>query len=362
MRTVLFIVIGIHGLIHLIGFFNAFNLKGFEQFTQFVSKTSGILWLIAGLFFVATGFAYLLKNNYWWMLGFVAVILSQLLILYFWKDARYGTIVNVIVLILSVIGLQSWKFENNYKRDLSEGLKRTRTEKTELLSQADMDHLPQLVQDYLNYVGVVGKPKVINMKAEFDAEMRGKSQDWFHMTAEQHNFFDKSERLFFLKAKVKGLPTLGYHVYKESRASMLIKLLGLFPVTDVTGEEMFQSETVTLFNDMCFLAPATLIDKRIKWEDIDNTSVKATFTNQGSTISAVLYFNEKGQLIDFVSDDRYDINAMKKYRFSTPLMNYSNINDFNLANYGEAVWHYPEGKFTYGKFKVRNIQYNIKPG
>ena len=123
---------------------------------------------------------------------------------------------------------------------------------------------------------------------------------------------------------------------------------------------MFESETVTMFNDMCFLAPPTLIDERIEWEPVDSTTARAQFTNQGTTISATLYFNEAGQLVNFSSDDRYDINAMKKYRFTTPLQDYQAINGYRLPNYGEAVWHYPEGPFVYGKFWVKNISYNVE--
>lgn len=42
---------------------------------------------------------------------------------------------------------------------------------------------------------------------------------------------------------------------------------------------MDKTETVTLFNDMCLMAPATLIDRRIQWQEIDRNSVKATFIN-----------------------------------------------------------------------------------
>jgi len=110
---------------------------------------------------------------------------------------------------------------------------------------------------------------------------------------------------------------------------------------------------------MCFLAPATLIDKRIKWEEINNSSVRATFTNNETTVSAILHFNKKGQLINFESFDRYDVNEMKKFKFSTPLKNYQIINGYNLAGYGEAIWHYPEGEFVYGRFHLKDIRYNI---
>jgi hypothetical protein len=36
------------------------------------------------------------------------------------------------------------------------------------------------------------------------------------------------------------------------------------------------SGLVTMFNDMCLLAPVTLIDERIRWEPVDRLTAKGT--------------------------------------------------------------------------------------
>ncbi|MBD3386363.1 hypothetical protein GF407_15745 [candidate division KSB1 bacterium] len=359
MKIALVVITAIHALIHLLGFLKAFHIYAVRELSLSVSKSRGLVWLLAFLLFVTTAVLYSLKMNTWWLFGFLGVIVSQILIIFFWKDAKFGTIVNLIILLFSVYGYSSWSFKSQYISDVREGLQRTTTMQSELLTEKDLAPLPELVQNYLNYVGVVGKPRVKNMRVVFKAQMRSKTQDWFSLEAEQYNFYDQSERLFFLDARVKGLPTQGYHVYKNGQAGMLIKLFSLFPVVDVKGEELFKAETVTLFNDMCFLAPATLVDDNIEWEPLDSTSVKATFTNRNHSISATLYFNDKDQLVNFISDDRYDVNEMKRYRFSTPLSEYGQINDYRLPAYGEAVWHYPEGEFTYGKYKLITVDYNV---
>lgn len=271
-------------------------------------------------------------------------------------------IVIVVVLLLLFTALflyGSWSFQKKYREDVKRGLARSMDLASELLSEKDLSPLPEPVQKYLRLTGVVGRPKVRNFKVTFEGEMRSKGQDWFSFTSEQHNFMDAPERLFFMKAKVKGLPTAGYHAYKDGEARMLIKLLSLFPVVNVSGPEMLKAETVTVFNDMCLMAPATLIDPRIKWEPIDDLSAKAVFTVNDISISATLFFNEKGELVNFVSDDRYDVNEQQWLRFSTPVREYKDINGLNLISYGEAVWHYPEGEFVYGKFRVKNIEYNL---
>jgi hypothetical protein len=93
---------------------------------------------------------------------------------------------------------------------------------------------------------------------------------------------------------------------------------------------------------------------------MDSLSAKATFTNGGNKISAVLYFNEQGQLINFISDDRYVIGDMKQYRFSTPVKEYEQMDGKNIWKYGETIWHYPDGEFVYGKFTLKSIEYNVK--
>jgi hypothetical protein len=50
---------------------------------------------------------------------------------------------------------------------------------------------------------------------------------------------------------------------------------------------------------------------------------------------------------------------MKQYRFSTPVTDYKNINGINVPTYGEAIWHYPDGEFVYGKFSLKTIHYNL---
>jgi hypothetical protein len=122
---------------------------------------------------------------------------------------------------------------------------------------------------------------------------------------------------------------------------------------------MIPTETVTFLNDMCLFAPAALIDDRITWETLDSVSARATFTTNNIRISAILDFDEEGKLVNFVSNDRYSVDEMKAYPFSTPAGNYENTNGYNLPMYGEGVWHYPDGEFVYGKFKVKSIEYNL---
>jgi hypothetical protein len=181
-------------------------------------------------------------------------------------------------------------------------------------------------------------------------------------TSEQYNFVNPAVRLFFMKASMKHLPVAGFHSYKNGIAFMDIRLLSLFKVQYQDGKEMGIAETVTFFNDMCCMAPATLIDNRISWTEVDSNIVNALFTNNGITISARLHFNAKGELINFISGDRYadTDDGMKKLQWSTPLKDYKNINGYRLAGYADAVYKYPTSDLCYGNFRLTSIEYNVK--
>ncbi|HVO73820.1 MAG TPA: DUF6544 family protein [Ignavibacteriaceae bacterium] len=365
MKYFFFFLILIHGLIHIAGFFKAFDLVQLNELKESISKLAGVLWVFAAFLFIISAVFYLIEEDYWWMLAAPAVILSQILIILAWNDAKFGTVINIILLIPLIIAAAErlpGSFKNSFKAEAEEGLKRS--SRQSILTLEDIKHLPLPVRKYIIYSGAIGKEKIQNFRAVLSGEMKPSPQSSFlEFRAEQYDFFDKPARIFYVKSRIYGIPFDGFHLYKGPSATMRIKIASLFKAADAYGPEMNKGETVTLFNDICIFAPAALISKNIKWEDIDSLTVKAVFTNQGNKISAILYFNEKGELINFSSNDRYesaDGKVYKNYKWTTPVKNYEVFNDRKIASYAEAVWHEPEGEFCYGKFKVEEINYNCR--
>ena len=250
-----------------------------------------------------------------------------------------------------------------YHRDVDQALARHLPAET--LIEADIAHLPSPVQRYLRTSGVVGIPRVRNFRARMHGRIRsGPGARWITLSAEQYNFFDEPARLFYLTGAMFMIPVQGYHRYVGSAATMRILAAGVVPVVDVSGAEMNQGETVTMFNDMCVMAPASLIDPVIVWEPVDTLTARASFTNAGHTIHAELVFNEAGELTNFWSDDRYqtspDGKTIKKVRWSTPLGRYCSFGEVRLASGGEARWHEASGEYAYIELTFDDIQYNLR--
>jgi hypothetical protein len=179
--------------------------------------------------------------------------------------------------------------------------------------------------------------------------------------AEQHSFADMPTRLFLMRARMFGVPVEAFHRAISGHATMRVTVAGAFPIENARGGEMDRAETVTLFNDMCLLAPATLVDPNITWEAVDATTANARFTYEGQTVGATLLFASNGELINFQSDDRARAEldgSFRPRRFSTPVRDYRNFGPVRLMSFGEARWLLPDGEFTYGEFNLVDITYN----
>jgi len=103
LHYLLAVIIFIHGLLHLMGYSKAFHYSGIKHIKAHISKPIGILWIMGCLFFIATGVLLLLNNDYWQIAGLIAIVFSQIAIIVGWQNARYGTIVNLLILSAIII-------------------------------------------------------------------------------------------------------------------------------------------------------------------------------------------------------------------------------------------------------------------
>ena len=227
----------------------------------------------------------------------------------------------------------------------------------------DIASLPGNVRKYIMLTGAIGKPKVQNLRLEFDAEMRRKpGAPPMISKVVQYSFFGSYARIFFLKTTMFMIPARVLHAYIDCHATMLVRIASLFNMVNISGTELTATETVTVLNDLCAFAPSVLTDRRLTWRGIDDLHTVVTFRNGKYTVKAMLFFNEAGELVNFESDDRPDVTAKpgrQKVKWSTPLCAYREMGGLRLTSPGDAVYHYPEGKFAYGTFKLRNIEYNL---
>lgn len=73
--------------------------------------------------------------------------------------------------------------------------------------------------------------------------------------------------------------------------------------------------------------------------------------------------NKKDEWVNFVSSDRDGMSEDGKSEnipWSTPMYDYREIDGIKVPSCGEAVWHYPDRDFTYAKFHIKRVDWNVE--
>lgn len=359
-----------HGLIHLLGAAQGLGWADVPQLRQPIGTGIGLAWLAAGGLVVTAGVLLLVSARWWWVASAIAAAASQAMILTAFGDAAAGTAANLLLLVAAGYGYAregQRSFRAEYGRRVSAALAEPGF--GGVVSEADLAGLPSRVAAYVRASGAVGRPRVSDFRARMHGRIRaGADRPWMAFTGEQVNTYgERPSRAFFIDATMFGLPVDVLHIFAGSDASMGVRVASVVPMVDVSGPDLTRAETVTLFNDLCVLAPAALVDAPVAWETLGDRRVHGAFTHAGHTVTAELVFNEHDELVDFVSDDRLaassDGKSFTRMRWSTPLHTYGSFDGRKVAVAGDARWH-PLGRepaFTYLELELDDIAYNVRP-
>jgi hypothetical protein len=98
-RYLFVFVMLIHGLIHLAGFAAAFGFSRIDPISSEITRPVGALSLIATISLTLTTVFFLLRNKNWLWAAILSILVSQTVILMAWQDARFGTILNIIIVL-----------------------------------------------------------------------------------------------------------------------------------------------------------------------------------------------------------------------------------------------------------------------
>jgi len=235
------------------------------------------------------------------------------------------------------------------------------------VTEADLAALPDAAARYLNFMGVAGRPPDSSFLAHFAGRLRLRPQlPWMRCEAWQYNSSPTVARLFHMRIIAAGvLPMTGRDAYVHGRGQMRGKLAGLVTVADASGPENDASELVTYLNDAVLFAPSMLLALPVSWAPAGNASFDVTLEDCGHRVTARVFTDERGAPVEFTTDDRWrDLpGGPVRTRWSTPVAGWTDVDGRRLPSRGSAIWHLPEGPFTYAEFRFSpgEVGYNALP-
>lgn len=232
-------------------------------------------------------------------------------------------------------------------------------------SEAQRSSLPEPVQRYLSMAGFDHRPlpKAGEVVWKESRIKFGPDKPWTSLKTLQFNATPSPVRMAYMTTKMFGLlPFEGRDLFADGQGHMLGKIAGLFPVFDDRTQEISQSGVVTVLAEL-FLVPGYLTAPYVKWEAVDDTTVKARLSDHGLAGEGVFTFSPQGEVMTFVSDDRYYANPKggnERQRWTAYCENYIEKDGFRFPSTVRAVWNLPEGDFEYWNGTIDRVIYDFK--
>jgi hypothetical protein len=363
MKYLFSIIILLHGTIHLIGFAKAFNLAEVPQLSIGISKLYGLIWLLVFILFTISGIACLSGTRWWSILAIIAVIISVLLSFLVWKDARFASIPNIIILVVASLSLAQVNFNNKVSNEISQIMEETDSDNHSIVSPEELSGLPSPVAKWLEVSGVVGKEKANTVCLSQKVRMKLKpGQDtWNDATAEQ--YFTTQNPAFIWKVEMNMSPFIkitGRDRFANGKGEMMIKLFSIINIANEKGVKIDEGTLQRYLGEIVWF-PSAALSPYISWEEIDSLSAKASMNYKGTSGSGIFHFNENGDFIQY-STFRYKGNeaGSVKHEWLINVNDRAIINGIKIPVKMKATWKLDDGDWTWLDMELTDVKYNTK--
>lgn len=274
------------------------------------------------------------------------------------KRVLLGIIVLTGIVITSSY-MANTLFRRNVKAEIDELFENVE-EKRVIVSEEDVKSLPESVQRWLSYSGIIGNEKLVSARLKQQAEMRMEADGrWMPVEAEQ--YFTSENPGFIWSATIKAAPFIhiaGRDKYMNGKGNMLIKPMSLFTIADSQGEEIDQGTLLRYLAETMWFPSAALNDY-IKWEKIDKNKVKATMTYGDVSTSGVFTINQIGEVTKFKAERYGEFDGeFSLETWSIPVSDYKEFEGIKVPSKGKVTWNLEEGDFNWYNFEILDIEYN----
>lgn len=251
--------------------------------------------------------------------------------------------------------------KKTYKKEKAELLKRNNLNKTITFTNELVKDLPQPIKKYLQVCGYMNTPVPINANVHWKEcyfKMSPKKK-WGKISTLQFNSVKPIARIAYMK--FSSMPISARDIYKDGYGEMKVKLFNLFRVAFENNKETAQSALITSFAEFLII-PGYFVLDNIKWETIDQLTVRATLTDGDMEVSGIFNFNKDGYIYRFETSDRYysyGKNNYKKIKYSGVIDSYKEQDNITIAKNVKVTWHLPEGDYDYFKGTIEEIEFNV---
>ena len=354
-------IILFHGIIHLLGFAKSIKPGRVQQISSYISRPMGILWMVAAAAFILTFILWKTQSPYWSWVCLAAILFSQGLILTVWKDAKAGTVANLILLAVAWPEYGSIRFSEMLHAEQKSILAAVPLPSQTVVTDKALETLPPIVQQWLRQSGAVGKLRATGARLKQTGKMRMKpGSAWFDFRATQ--YYNIADPAFIWDTRV-SLPArtflTGRDKFEDGKGAMQIKLLSLINIVHESDHQQLNNSTAQRYlAEICWF-PSAALEPYIQWESIDSLKAKATMHFKGIEAEGVFTFSEAGEFIRFETTRYYGngADAIPAPWVIQPA-GYKQMSGLKIPYKTRVTWKLDEGDFTWLELELTSLEIN----
>ncbi len=214
--------------------------------------------------------------------------------------------------------------------------------------------LPEPAQRYFKHVLKEGQSYIRYARITHDGLFKtGLDKAWVKIKGEQYATCGKPGFIW------KGVTSMftARDMYIKDKGRLVVSLFSVINILDEKGAHYNQGELLRWLGESVLYSTNLLPNERLKWETIDAHSAKIIFNYMGLSLFFIANINDLGEITQLESEKYMDEKHLEKWVIK--IENYKVINGIKVPTSFEVLWRLQKGDFSYAKFNMIKIEYDI---
>jgi hypothetical protein len=227
-----------------------------------------------------------------------------------------------------------------------------------LVTEADLEDLPEPMARYIRFSGAVGKPRIEAVHLLHGGRFKtAAGAPWMPIRGEY--FITAAKPSFAWYGRLRVAP--GVHVaaidsYGDGHGRMLVKAMSLFRIADDQSDPVSRSAFGRCVAELT-MAPTFFLNRQyVRCTQTGRDQVRCTVTDAGLSTDAELFVNEDGSLNRVVVMRYFDRGGGRATleRFTGENSRPQMFGGRMLASKMDGTWNLPEGDLHYVSFQIEH--------
>jgi len=253
----------------------------------------------------------------------------------------------ILILLIGRVALAK-KFDG----DVKELFVQSKNISDQVFHKSQLDHLPEPVQRYFNYVLKEGQPYISYVRITHSGLFKTSlKNDWIEIRGEQYATTQKPGFIW------KGTTAMfiAFDRYISDIGRLTVYILSLIKVVDGKGKNYNQGELLRWLGESIMYPTNLLPSTQLQWYYVNDTSAKFTYTYKGLSLFFYITFNQLGQIIEMQTKRFMDETKLETWVIK--VSQYQELNQVIIPTAFEVLWRLNKGDFSYAKFNITKVEY-----